>query len=354
VDGRRSMRWLDFALRLLFFATVPFLATVIAALFPMMGVIANIAVTLVVFAFAEAARERAERSRIVGKLLRRQLDFEAYYREHPPRPFLFYVLYPFTLPWVIVNREARRELLLYRGLTGGGLVILVGAAAFDFYRHWQPELGLAEFLKVWVLLFVVQTLAMFVFLLPISTTVVKLHSERRLRELWVLFAAATISVTIAVVTLVNKRGHVVSWVTTRRVMLRTQAFPDTARVAQLKALRAVLDNFAELRQSMDPDGWVEGDSAERAEEQLGAFYKPDEAYAFTLHALPPSDPSVFLVQCWVVGGGPPIWRAVTRSGQEITDKKALPNGVLGLKPRTTKRPGSRSKPPAARTPSKTK
>src|SRR5271170_4354054 len=115
------MRVLDFAVRLVFFATVPYLATRVAVIFPMLGVVVNVAFTLVVFAFAEAMRERAERSRIVERVVRRRLAFEAYYREHPPRPFLFYVFYPLLLPYVLSQPVVRRELLLYRGMTGGGV-----------------------------------------------------------------------------------------------------------------------------------------------------------------------------------------------------------------------------------------
>jgi hypothetical protein len=341
------MRVADFLLRLAFFATVPFMATFIATLFPMTGVVVNIVLTLLVFAFAEAVRARAERSRILKKVVTRHLAFEEYYRENPPRPFLFYVLYPLLLPYVLAKPTTRKELLLYRGFTGGSLAILIVAAAVDFYRKWLPELGFAQFISVWVVLFFIQTLAMFVFLLPISTTVVKLHSERRLKELWVLFAAAALSVTLAVGILLRKPGHIVSWVTTHRVRLRTNAFPDTARAVQLKALRAVNDNFAELRQSLDAEGWVEGDAAERAEDQLGLFYKPDEAYAFSLHALPPSAPEVLVVQCWVIDGGLPIWRAIKRNGQEVTDKKDLPSGVIGLKPKKDKKPGSKRAPQAS-------
>src|SRR5262249_2011580 len=135
----------------------------------------------------------------------------------------------------------------------------------------------------------------------------------------------------------------VSWVTSHRVMLRTKAMPEAAHTAQLKALRAMLDNYAELRQSTDPDGWVEGDSAERAEDQLSLFYKPDEAYAFSLHALPVNAPEVLVLQCWMVGGGQPIWRAIKRNGQEITDNKDVPKGVIGLKPRKDKKPGAKGK-----------
>jgi hypothetical protein len=335
------MRALDFAARLVFFATVPFLATIVATLFPVLGLVINLAVTLFVFAFAEAMRERAERSPWMKKVMGRRLDFEAFYRENPPRPFLFYVFYPLLLPYILVTPVARRELLLYRGIGGGGVAILVGAALFDFSEHWLPELGVGQFLAVWVVLFLVQTLAMFVFLLPVSTTVVKLHGERRLGALWVLFGVAAISVGVAAFALLHKRGHVVSWVTTHRVDLRTKARPDAARAAQLLALRAVAGEPTELRASTDATGWVEGDAAARAEEQLGTFYKPDEAYAFSLHALPAGAPRVLVLQCWIVGGQSPVWRAVTLAGEEITDKKDLPAGVLGLKPRKEKKPATR-------------
>jgi hypothetical protein len=337
------MRVLDFCLRLAFFATAPFLATFAATLFPMTGVLVNIALTLVVFAFAQALRERTRTSRLLQKVMARRLAFETYYRENPPRPFLFYVFYPLLLPYVLYRAVTRRELLLYRGFTWPGAVILGAAAGYDYWAHWQPELGLRQFVPVWVLLFLVQTLAMFVFLLPIATTVVKLHSERRVLELRVLLGVAALSVAVAVVALVHKRGHVVSWVTTHRVMLRSKLFPPAARAAQLEALNAVRGNLAELGPSTDAAGWVEGDSGDRAEVELETFYKSDEAYAFSLHALPAAAPEVLVLQCWVVGGGPPIWRAIKRSGQEITDKRDLPPGVLGLKPRKDKRPGTRPK-----------
>jgi hypothetical protein len=339
------MRVLDFSQRLAFFAVVPFLATFVATLFPMTGVLLNCALTLVVFAFAESLRERAQQSRLLQRAMARRLAFEAYYRENPPHPFLFYVFYPLLLPYVLYRAVTRRELLLYRGFTGPGVLILVGAAVFDYWMHWQPELGLAHFLPVWVALFLVQTLAMFVFLLPVATTVVKLHSERRLVELWVLLGVAAISVSVAVGLLLHRHGHVVSWVTTHRVELRSKALPELAHTAQLEALRAVRANAAELTASTDEAGWVEGDAAERAEAELGTFYKADEAYAFSLHALPVAAPEVLVLQCWIVGGGPPVWRAIKRStGQEITDKKDLPPGVLGQRPHRNKKPGTKPKP----------
>jgi hypothetical protein len=337
-------RALDFGLRLLFFATIPFVVTIVAALVPITGVLVNIALTLIVFAFAEALRPRAEASPLLRRLSARHFAFEAYYRENPPRPFVFYVFYPVLLPYVLSRPLLRRELWLYRGLTGGGVGILLALAVIEFFRHWSPELGVAEFLPVWVAVFLGQTLAILVFLLPIATTVVKLHSERRLRELWVLFGAAAISVGLAVAALVHHRGHVVSLVTTRRVMLRTLADPAEARSAQLSALEAVRDNYDELVASTDAEGWVESDSGERAEDALAIFYKSDEAYAFSLHAFPPAAPEMILIQCWIQGHDP-VWRAMRRDGTEVTDRRDLPRGLYGLKPRKEKKAGTRVRAP---------
>ncbi len=331
------MRSADFALRFAFFAIVPFLATWVSALFPMTGVLVNVALTLAIFAAAEAIRERAERSPVLSRLVRRHLAFEAYYREHPPRQFLFYVFYPLLLPYVLFRAEMRRELWLYRGLTGGGVGVLVAAAAIDYWRNWQPNLGFREFVLTWVLLFAVQTLCIFLFLLPIATTVVQLHAERRFKALWFLLGVASISVTVAVVAIGLRHGHLVSWVTTQRLGMRSRSAPTAARAAQLQALRVVWANAPELKESTDTEGWVEGDALDRAEEQLAAFYKPDEAYAFSLHALPAGAPEVLLLQC-DLGKGPPVWRAVRRSGVEITSIADLPRGVLGLARRTTVRP----------------
>jgi hypothetical protein len=331
------MRSADFALRLAFFAIVPFLATWVSALFPMTAVLVNVAITLAIFATAEAIRERAERSPLLARAVKRHLAFEAHYRENPPRQFLFYVFYPLLLPYVLFRADMRRELWLYRGFTGGGVGILIAAAGLDYWRYWLPNLGFGEFLFTWVLLFGVQTLCIFLFLLPIATTVVKLHAERRFKALWILFGTAALSVTVAVVGIEQRHGHLVSWVTTQRVRLRTKSAPSAAKAAQLQALKVVWANAPELKESTDAEGWVEGDALDRAEEQLAAFYKADEAYAFSLHALPAGAPEVLLLQC-DLGKGPPVWRALKRSGAEITSIADLPHGVLGLARRTTVRP----------------
>ncbi len=329
------MRALDFALRLIFFAAVPFIATQVNALFPMTGVLVNIVATLVVFVAAETVRDHATRWPLLARFVKRRLDFDAYYRKHPPRSFLYYVFYPLLFPYWLFKPEARRELLLYRGMTVGGFVILLVIGGFDFYLYWLPELDFQRFLTLWVLLFAIQTACMFVFLLPIATTVVTLHLGRRFRALYVLLGVAGLSISLAVIGMVQRRGHIVSWATTQRVRLRTAAEPKHAAAVQRAALRAVWANLPELQGSTDKDGWVEGDALDRAESELEDLYKDDEAYAFTLHALPPGAPEVLVLQCHLGPGKAPIWRGIRRSGAELLSEKELPAGLLGLKRRGT-------------------
>ncbi len=109
---------LDFVLRLAFFAAAPFVLVLVAALFPVSGALIQIGVGLGAFFAGEALRRVAARSRLVEKALSSQLAFEAHYRAHPPRPFLYYVFYPLLVS-VLARGGAtpRREFLLFKGYT---------------------------------------------------------------------------------------------------------------------------------------------------------------------------------------------------------------------------------------------
>lgn len=78
-----------------------------------------------------------------------QLKFEDFYKQHPPRSFLYYVFYPFLFPYWLSQPVPRREFGLYRGLTTVGLLILVGGAGWDFYRKWYPEVPFQPFGRIW-------------------------------------------------------------------------------------------------------------------------------------------------------------------------------------------------------------
>ena len=135
----------DFVLRLAFFVGAPIAIVKAAALFPVGGAIVQIVIALVIFFVGEAARGLSEKYTLARRLLRKQLEFEAYYREHPPRPFLYYVFYPLLFPYWLWNREARRELMLFRGFTILSAIVLVGTLTYQFFRLFPPELGAKEF-----------------------------------------------------------------------------------------------------------------------------------------------------------------------------------------------------------------
>ena len=79
---------LDFALRALFFAIAPCCLAFAALLFPVSGALLQIGLALVVLLAGELPRNLATRSRPMRFVLSSQLAFDAYYRQHPPRPFL--------------------------------------------------------------------------------------------------------------------------------------------------------------------------------------------------------------------------------------------------------------------------
>ncbi len=332
------MRTIDLALRAALFAAIPFALTQAAAAFPMTGVLVNVVLALLVFAFAEGVRPRAERSRVIRLLVSRQLAFEAYYREHPTGPVLYYLFSPLLFPYWLLQAKARREVLLYRDLATGGAAILLVTGAIDYYGNWWPRLAPARFLVVWAVLFLVQTALTLALVAPLAATVVKLHLERRRKTLWILFAIAAVSTGFAVYRVQTRKAPVVSWVTTERVMLRRRKDPDLARNAELAAMREVWSHPEELAASTDRKGWVEDDALARAESTLEAFYRPDEAYAFTLHAVPPGAPEVLVLQCHLGWSRPNVWRALRKDGREVQSRDELPPGLLGLQRRATRRP----------------
>lgn len=92
---------LDLLARCVFFATAPFVLVFLALLFPVTGAVIQIALALVVFFAGEAIRRSALRWPVLPWILASQFEFEAFYRDNPPRPFAYYVLYP--LLWIAID-----------------------------------------------------------------------------------------------------------------------------------------------------------------------------------------------------------------------------------------------------------
>ena len=173
---RKTASALDFAVRLAFFAIAPFVLVLVAYLFPVTGAVVQIVIALAVFFAGEAARRLAGRSRALAVVLRNQLEFEAYYRAHPPRPFLYYVFYPLLFPYWLWQREARREFLLYKGYTLASFGLLVVMQAVQYFRAFPPDLGFRAFWPLALGAFVAETIVVLMFLMPLVTSVVHFYN----------------------------------------------------------------------------------------------------------------------------------------------------------------------------------
>ena len=319
----------DFALRLAFFAVAPLFIVIVSALFPVTGALVTIGLALVVFLFGEAARGFVQRRPMAGKLLKGQLAFEAYYREHRPRPFLYYVFYPLLFPYWLTVKQARDEFLLFKGYTLFSLAMLVGGAVWQYFTAWRPELGLREFFGVLVAQIVVETLLVLMLVMPVVTTVVHFHAEGARRRLAAVLAIGLISTAFAIMGLERRRDPIVSFSTRERVTMRTAKNTKASHDAEAAALKAAWKVLEKEHDDVDRDGKVEGEALEAAHAALLGFYKKDETYAFDLWLARNKQRALLVVYFEARRGRAPIFLAMDRDGHEVTDAKQLPKGALG-------------------------
>jgi hypothetical protein len=299
---------LDFIARLAFFAVAPRLLVLVAALYPVSGAVLQIGIALIVFVAAEAARQLAERSKVARMVLRNQLAMEAYYREHPPRPFLYYVFYPLLAPYWITRRELRREFLLFKGYTLVSFAILVVSLGVQFVRFFPPELTVHDFWPIAIKTFAVETIVVLLFLMPIFTSVVHYHQVRARGRLAALLVAGIVSSGLAIERLERARDPVVSLATRERVRLRTKA-------------------NAKARDDVDSDGKVEALPLDTARSDLKTFYKSDETYAFDLWREKRGKAQTIVLYLEGRREDPPIWLAMDTKGV-FHDPKRLPRGAF--------------------------
>ncbi|MCL2723679.1 MAG: hypothetical protein FWD69_04495 [Polyangiaceae bacterium] len=278
----RVLSTLEYVLQLAFFAAVPFVVVVLASLVPMIGAIANIVLALVTFFFGEVLRTHAQRRGWVGRVLRRQLAFEAYYREKAPKPFLYYVFYPLLFPYWLTVREARREAWLFKGYTIVTFIVLAIAGVYRYFTAYRPELGLRPFLVAFGVGVVVETVAVLMLLMPMTTSIVAHHQKKQRRHLFALLAVGLVSAAIAATMLARRHRSFPSLETRERVLQRTLAVPARAKKAQMDALSVAWKARKEKRWGREDDGTLAGPALDDARAALNEFYRPDEANAFEL------------------------------------------------------------------------
>lgn len=328
----RARSALDFGLRLAFFAAAPVAIVKAASLFPVGAAVVQIAIAIGVFCAGEAARGLAERSGLARRLLRKQLELEAFYRENPPRPFLYYVFYPLLLPYALWNKSARRELLLFRGFTVLSFVLLAVSLAREYVRRFPPELGPHEFFPLAAGTFAVETLVVLAFVVPMATSVVHFHRENAPKRLGVLLFVATVSMGLSVYRITNKRDPLVSYTTKQRVRFRTAMAPRFAKEAQTRALRVAWKVLPHTADDIESDGKVEGFPLEMARAALEPFYKSDEAEAFDLWytqaKVGGKREKTLVLFLAATRGKEAMWLSIDTSEKVTNDPKRLPQGAF--------------------------
>lgn len=323
----------DLVLRLAFFAVAPLLLARITMRFPIAGALVNLGIALFVFVFAETVRTYADRSRIVRVLLGKQLRFDDYYRAHPPRTFLYYVFYPLLLPYWLIDREARREFVLFKGYTLLSLAILVGGSVYDYFVKWKPELKLVDFAGTLLRTLAVETIVVLAILMPVATTVVAYHLSAKKIRLALLLVVALASVGLSVRYYANKRHEQIPWPTGERMHLRGRAAPKLARATREDALRRAWSLLKKGEGELERDDAREveilGLPLEVARLALGRFYKEDETLCFHLLEIDSKKTGRVVV---LYGDPAPtkhplVWVAMQK-GVLIEDPAKLPSGAF--------------------------
>lgn len=290
----------------------------------------NLALCIAVVSFIDLVRAAAGRVPLLAKILGGPLQFEQYYRLHPPKPFPYYVFYPLCFPYWLAVDSARRELLLYKTINLVSLAILGVTAVYEYFAYFRPELGVGECLHILLVAAVLELLAVMFLMMPLATSLVKYRLAGQKGRLAVLLAVGALSVTLAIVGLARRRDPVVSWAAKERVIMRTKAKKAKARQTQVAAVKHAWSILSKhWHDDLDEDGKVMGDAMDGARESLLQFYKKDEVNAFDAWLFHKKGQAPLLV-LYVPAHRkkPPMFVALDRAGHEVRSLKALPKGAL--------------------------
>lgn len=286
----RMWRGIDLALRFVYVALVPFLLPFINLFMPITGIlVGTAAATAIALIGSDVWRAKVESVRYVGRFLGGMGKLGDFYRKHPPKPLVYYVLYPLLLPVVLCMRVPRRELFLYRKLNVLALVIVVATGAYDYFEHWRPELTFEQFFSATLAVTIMQMFVTFMLITPIVTTLVVLRERGHRRTLAVLMIVMLATAAYGVYD--TRHARTMTFTTWLRLEERTRfarismiecemAHPDRLEscLGHDPELRALADALRAVRTSKTYE-----DAVAAARDKLTKYYKPDEAAAFRLY-----------------------------------------------------------------------
>jgi len=286
-------RTIDLVLRFAYVALIPALLPILSAFMPITGMLIGAGIaTVVALIGSDLWRAKVERIKYVGGILAGMGRLGDFYREHPPKPLVYYIAYPALLPVILFLRTPRREFLLYRKLNLLAVGIIVGTGIWDYWKNWQPELSVSRFVGATIGMFLLQLIVTVMVIMPIVTTLVSLRAAGRSRALVVLVVLMTATTAYSAVFAYQK--HTIPTMTWVRLDARTkharkelgvcvQQHPDeVARCLEAnRAIRAMRDSLIEAVRAAKAGGDLAAQlAAVRA--KLAEYYKPDEAAAFRL------------------------------------------------------------------------
>lgn len=252
------LRRLDHTLRFVYVLLAPAMIAALAGLIPVSGLSINAGIaTAIALAGSDRWVARTQGIPVVGRPLSKIGRLGEYYREHPPKPLVYYVLYPLFAPYWLFKKSARQELFVYKRLGALAVIITVVTAAVDFARNWQP-LPFKYFAGAMVGTMFIQLIVTFMFVMPIVTTVIEFHRHGHKKSLVVL---AVLGLLLGVAMVVGLRSvERIPFATQQRAVSRIKWKPDAARNVMERALAAPTQDEARI--------------------VLGEFFRRDEARAF--------------------------------------------------------------------------
>jgi len=288
------LRTIDLVLRFVYVAAVPFLLPVINEIMPIQALLIGTGVaTVIALVGSEVWRSHVERIPYAGKVLGNMGNLGEFYARFPPKPLVYYIVYPLLLPVILFLRVPRREFFLYRKMNAITIIVIVITGTYDYFEHWRPELSFAKFAGATIGVFIMQLLVTFMFIMPIVTTLIELRQRRKIKVLWLLAVLMLGSAIYGGI--MARHQRTMSIMTWFRLEQRTKyayaelkecekEHPDQIRtcVRHDPQLRALADGLEVVIKNDFPDDET---ALAAAREKLLEYYKTDEANAFRIRRI---------------------------------------------------------------------
>jgi hypothetical protein len=267
-------RAIDLALRFIYVALIPPILAVMNAIIPVGGIVISAAIaTVIAMLGAERWHARVDRIPVVGRALGGMGRLGEFYKEHPPKPLVYYIFYPILLPVILFMRVPRREFLLYRKISLLAFVVMLASGIAEYFRHWYPVIPFRLFFAEAIAIFLLQLLTTFAIVMPIVTTILMYHQRGYTKRVAALVVCASLTGGFGMFIL--HRTYTVPAAVAARVQARTHNAPRLAFGAFENGLNAA---WLSLRDHPD-----DHDAAlTAARDALQPFYLADEAAAFQL------------------------------------------------------------------------